>query len=152
MSSRIATQSFSVYTNTFFEVLVAILTFAPILILIYFYQALPEQIPVFLNLRGEVEVWAPRSIASVFRVPAMGANLQLICLLMKYGTVKSQRSAALPGVDQMSFDYQNRVTVLSARFWDGLRCLVGIKMAAASLEVVFMSVVGLRFLGHQPGL
>lgn len=136
------------YSNSVLEVLIAFLTVVPILVLIYFYPALPERIPVFLNLRGEVEVWAPKSLAAVLRVPAMAVDLQLICLLMKYGTVKSKMIA--PDSRSMNAEawvlHQRRVTFLTTRLWDWLRCLVAFKMAAASVEIIFMSDERMRFL------
>ena len=145
MSTIASSRTLKDYSSTPFEILLAVLTFAPIGILFYFYPALPEQIPVFLNLRGEVEVWAAKSIGSVFRVPAMAIDLQLICLLMKYGTVKSQR-AVTTEADSKTINFQTQVIGLTTRLWDWLRCLVAFKMAAASLEIVFMNIDSLRFL------
>jgi len=121
---------------------------APILILAYLYPALPELIPVFLNLRGEVQVWAAKGIVSVFRVPVMAIDLQLICLLMKYGTVKSQKKLSrVPPANAAEYlPYQRRATVLAASLWDWLRLLVAFKMAAESLYVIFVNVERLRFL------
>lgn len=147
MPTATPSQDLRDYTNIAVEILVVVLTLAPILVLLYFYPGLPDQIPVFLNFRGEAEVWAAKSVASVFRVPAMAIDTQLICLLMKYGTVRSQRiSTELKGVDEVYLDHQTRATVLAARLWDWLRCMVAFKMAAASLEVVFMSNEQVRFL------
>ena len=126
------------YSSWPFELFVALLTIAPIVILIYFYSQLPAQIPVFLGWRGEVAVWAPKSFASVFRIPAMGLDLQLICLLMKYGTVKSQTSYAVGTGDDQAIR-------LMTKLWDWLRGLAAFKTAAGSLEVV-IGLERLRFL------
>lgn len=126
-----SSKSLKNYSDLSFEILIGLLTVGPVIVLI----------PVFLNWRGEVEVWAAKSPGSVFRVPAMAIDLQLICLLMKFGTVKSWRQ-----LDGAKADYQERVTRLTTRLWDWLRCLVAFKMAAASLEPLFMSVDSLRFL------
>ena len=134
------------YSNLSIEVLVASLTFLPIVILIWFYRQLADQIPVFLNLSGEVEVWAPKSIASVFRVPAMAIDLQLICLLMKYDVVNFR------GRRIQNESHPDEITTLSARLWDWLRCLVAFKMAAASSEIVFTSVEWLKFLAKPAWL
>ena len=128
------------YSSAPFEILIGVLTFAPVVVLIVFYPQLSSRVPVFLNWSGEVEVWAPKSLASVLRVPAMAIDLQLICLLMKLGAVKSQR-----GVLEAD-TYQEKVTTLSAQLWDWLRCLIAFKMAAESLDLLFRSVESLRFL------
>ena len=134
------------YTSVTLEVVVVALTVVPILVLIYFYPRLPELIPVFMNLRGEVEVSAAKSLISVFRVPAMAIDLQLIFLLMKYGTIKSQRklSSQLTGGNQEYLEYQGRITGLTARLWDAFRLLSAFKMAAESVSVIFINDERLR--------
>ncbi len=134
-------KSLSHYSNTGFEFLIGVLTIAPVIVLMAFYSQLSSQVPVFLNWRGEVEIWATKSIGSVFRVPAMAIDLQLICFLMKYGAVKSGRD-----VKEEIAGYQERVIRITTRLWDSLRCLVAFKMAAESLELLFMSIDRLRFL------
>jgi len=134
------------YSNLSIEILVASLTLLPIFILIWFYGQLADRIPVFLNLRGEVEVWAAKSIGSVFRLPAMAIDLQLICLLMKYGVVKFKSGKV------HNESLQDEITTLTARLWDWLRCLVAFKMAAASSEIVFTSVERLKFLAKPAWL
>lgn len=130
------------YTSIPVEIIVASFSVLPIFLLIYFYPILPERIPVFLNLSGEVEVWATKSVASVFRLPAMALDLQAICLLMKYGAVRYQTT--LPAENTES--YQRRSAALSARLWDWLRCFNGVKMSAESLSILFMSDGRLHFL------
>jgi uncharacterized membrane protein len=132
------------YTKISFEILVITLSIAPILILIYFYPVLPERVPVFLNLRGEVEVWAAKSVASIFRLPAMAIDLQVLCLLMKYGVVKS--TLVLPKRDDEYWRYQERSVALYAGLWDCLRCLIAFKMSAESLDILFRSNERLHFL------
>ena len=126
------------YTSLTLEIIVAALTFFPIAVLVYLYSALPESIPVFMNLRGEVEVSAAKSVISVFRVPAMAIDLQLIFLLMKYGTIKSQRKLSST-VNQDYLQYQSRATLLTARLWDSFRVLAALKMASESVYVIFMN-------------
>src|SRR5438552_8694016 len=82
-------------TNVFFEVFILTFTVVPILVLIYFYPQLPGRIPGYLNLHGDVEVWGRKSLASVFRLPLMTVDMQMLCLLMKYGLW--QGAVAQPG-------------------------------------------------------
>jgi hypothetical protein len=132
------------YTSVPLEIFVVSLSVLPVLLLIYFYTTLPERIPVFLNLRGEVEVWAGKSLASVFRVPAMAIDLQAICLLMKYGVVQSQ--AKLAAENEGHLQYQRNATALGVRLWDWLRSFNAVKMAAESLDILFMGDERLHFL------
>lgn len=133
------------YTSIPVEILVATLSVAPVLILIYFYTVLPERIPVFLNLRGEVEVWAAKSVVSVFRVPAMAIDLQAICLLMKYGSSRSVSALPVENVEDY-LQYQRRSHALNAGLWDWLRCFIAFKMCAESLDILFMGDERLHFL------
>ena len=133
------------YASVTIEILVIVLSIAPIFLLIYDYPSLPDHIPVFLNLRGEVEKWAAKSVASVFRLPAMAIDLQLLCLLMKYAVVHAK-----PFLDDKSAEdyqqYQNTVTTLRSGLWDLLRCCVGIKMCAESLSILFLGDSRFPFL------
>ena len=85
------------YTNIWVEIFVAAFTILPFLVLAYFYPVLPERVPLFMNLNGEVAVWGGRSWLSVFRVALMAAVTQVVCLLMKYGVLQSE--VALPRED-----------------------------------------------------
>jgi hypothetical protein len=138
MSKPRPAQRLSDYTSIPLEIFIVSLSVLPVLLLIYFYPALPERVPVFLNLRGEIEVWATKSVASVFRLPVMALDLQAICLLMKYGTV--QPKSGVPGRNVEEYlQYQRRVSALSAGLWDWLRSFNAIKMCAESLDILFMS-------------
>ena len=145
MSNPRPAQRLSDYTSVAFETMLAVFSILPILLLIHFYPILPEQVPVFLNLRGEVEVWAAKSVVSVFRVPAMALDLQAICLLMKYGVVQSKSRLPAGNVEAYS-KYQRRASALGAYLWDWLRCFAAIKMSAESLDVLFMSDEQWHFL------
>ncbi|MDT4968984.1 MAG: hypothetical protein QOJ64_3721 [Acidobacteriota bacterium] len=141
MSSQSRTRRLRDYTNTSLEIVIAVLTFAPIPLLIYFYPTLPSRIPVFLNFRGEVEVSATKGVVSVFRVPLMAIDLQLICLLMKYGTAHYKpMSLAGPEV------YLNRLTTLSVGMWDWFRASIAVKMIAESISILFMGNRDMSFL------
>ena len=136
------------YTNTPFEIFVAALTALPFLALAYFYPAIPERVPLFLTLGGEVETWGSKSLLSVFRVPLMALVTQLFCLSMKYGALKSEPAAPFQGADARTAESRERYLGLWARLWDCFRCAAAIKMSAASLNTVFLSVGALGFLSR----
>ena len=127
------------YTNIPFEVFIAAFSVLPFFVLAYFYTALPERVPLFMHLNGEVAVWAEKSALSVFRVPLMAVDTQLVCLLLKYGVVQSER-AAPPAATEAEAEYRRRYVGLNAGVCDWLRCLVAFKMSAASLDTIFLSV------------
>lgn len=129
------------------ELFVAALTILPFLVLAYFYPALPERVPLFMSLDGEVAVWGAKSWLSVFRVPLMAFVTQVVCLLMKYSAL--QPEAAPPAGDAGEYArLQEQSAVLALGLWDWLRCIAALKMSAASLDTVFLSVGRLNFLSR----
>lgn len=145
MSKPLPSQRLRDYTSVPLEIFIVSLSVLPILLLSYFYPTLPQRVPVFLNLRGEVVVWANKSFASVFRLPAMALDLQAICLLMKYRMVQAKSGLPLRNVEEY-LQYQESSAALSAGLWDWLRCFSAIKMCAESLSIFFISDERLNFL------
>lgn len=135
------------YTKLPFEIFVLLLTILPFLALAYFYPVLPQRIPLFLNLRGEVVTWVGKSLLSVFRVPLLAADTQLVCLLMKYATVRSSANAPLR-VPAEETEYRKQYLRLNAGLWDWFRCLVAFKMSAASADTIFLSLDRFKFLSR----
>jgi uncharacterized membrane protein len=131
------------YTNIPFEIFIAAFTILPFFVLAYFYPALPGRVPLFMNLSGEVAVWAEKSVLSVFRVPLMAVDTQLLCLLMKYGSVHAGTVAPR---EIGAADYRKQYLGLSVGLWDWFRCLVAFKMSAASLDTILLSLERFKFL------
>jgi uncharacterized membrane protein len=135
------------YTKIPFEIFIAVFSLLPFFVLAYFYKALSDHVPLFMNLKGEVTVWAEKSVLSVFRVPLMAVVTQLICLLMKYGTIQSKRVAPLElAVEQTRF--QEHYLSLSTALWDWFRWAVAFKMSAESLDTIFLSLERFKFLSR----
>lgn len=135
------------YTSVPLEVFVAASTVLPFIALAYFYDALPRSVPLFLNLGGEPAVWAEKSVLSVFRVPLMALDTQLICLLAKYGTLKTEAARGGAGAGDDGGAGRQR-SGLSARLWDWLRCAAAFKMGASSLDTVLLGAERFRFLSR----
>ena len=138
-------QRLSEYTNIRVEIFVAAFTILPFLVLAYFYPVLPERVPLFMNLSGEVAVWGEKSWLSVFRVALMATVTQAVCLLVKYGVVQSEAARPVESVDAYARLYKQS-TILSAGLWDWFRCIAALKMSAATLDTIFLSIERLRFL------
>jgi uncharacterized membrane protein len=140
-------QSLRDYTKTPFEIFVVAFSLLPFFVLAYFYSDLPERVPAFLNLNGEVETWAEKSVITVFRVPLMAVVTQIVCLLMKYGTVQSKPIASL----ELPFEQtklQEQYLGLNAALWDWFRWAGAFKMSAASLDTIFLSLERFKFLSR----
>ena len=135
------------YTSTPFEIFIAAFSILPFLVLAYFYPALPERVPLFLSLGGEVERWAEKSMLSVFRVPLMAVVTQVVCLLMKYGAVQSKAVAPLELATGRT-KLQEQYLSLSAGLWDWFRWAVAFKMSAESLDTIFLSLERFKYLSR----
>jgi len=133
------------FTNSPFEIFIVVLTILPFLVLAYFYSALPDHVPLFLKLNGEVALWAKKSVLSVFRVPLMAVVTQIVCLLMKYGPVQSSASYEI-SIDLARFHEQS--LRLNAGLWDWFRWTVAFKMSAESVDTVFLSLERFKFLSR----
>jgi uncharacterized membrane protein len=129
------------YSSIPLEILVVTFSLLPFLVLAYFYPALPDRVPLFLNLSGEVESWTQKSLLSVFRVPLIAVVMQVVCLLMKYGVVQSQ--ATVPA----SIDVGEFLS-LNAGLWDWFRWTIALKMIAESLDTIFLSLDRFKFLSR----
>ena len=135
------------YTNIPFEIFIAALSILPFFVLAYFYSVLPNSVPLFMKLNGEVAVWAEKSLVSVFRVPLMAVVTQVVCLLMKYGTVQSTAVAPFEiAIEQTKL--QEQYLSLNAGLWDWFRWTVAFKMSAESLDTIFLSLERFKFLSR----
>jgi uncharacterized membrane protein len=65
----------------------------------------------------------------------MAVDMQMLCLLMKYGLW--QGGVVRPA--QTAGTYAKESLKLSSRLWDWLRALVAFKLGASSLEVIFLT-------------
>jgi uncharacterized membrane protein len=127
------------YTNTPFEIFIAVFTILPFFLLAYFYSVLPDRVPLFMHLNGEVAEWARKSAISVFRVPLMAVIMQIVCLLMKYGTIQSSSAAHIElGLEQARLREQS--LNLNASLWDWFRLAAAFKMIAESINTIFLSL------------
>ena len=137
-TSSVPPQPLRQYTKIPFEIFVAVFSIAPFFVLVYFYSALPDHVPLFMKLNGEVEVWGQKTVLSVFRVPLMAVVTQVVCLLMKYGTTQVNAETKL----------QEQYLGLNADLWDWLRWAVAFKMSAESLDTIFLSLEPFKFLAR----
>ena len=133
--------------NIPFEVFIAAFSILPFFVLAYFYPVLPDRVPLFMRLNGEVAVWAEKSPLSVFRVPLMAVVTQAVCSLMRYGT--GQPAAAAPlGLAVEQTKLREQYLRLNARLWDWFRWAVAFKMSAESLNTIFLSLERFKSLSR----
>lgn len=130
---------FREHTNDGLELIIVALTLLPFLALIFFYPRLTERIPEYLSLNGEVAVWGHKSFFSVFRLPLMALDLQILCLLMKYGVWQGS-ATRYPEDAERSATYRKESIKLSLNLWDWFRVFIAIKLGASSIEIIFYSI------------
>ena len=135
------------YTSIPFEIFIVAFSVLPFLMLVYFYTALPERVPMFMNLSGEVEKWAAKTMLSVFRVPLMAVVFQVVCLLMKYGSIPS-RLVAAHEMDTHTTQRFEHYLNLNAGLWDWFRWAIAVKMMAESLDTIFLSLQRFQYLSR----
>ena len=135
------------YTSIPFEIFIVTFNLLPFIVLAYFYPALPQRLPLYLNLSGEVETWVEKSLLSVFRVPLIAVVMQVVCLLMKYGVVQLQ-SIAPPNIDIGRTKLLEQLLKLNAGLWDWFRWSIAFKMIAESLDTIFLSLERFKFLSR----
>ncbi len=134
-------------TNIKFEIFIVAFTILPFFMLAYFYSILPERVPLFLTLTGDVETWAEKNVVSVFRVPLLAVVMQTACLLMRYGTLQAGALASFEAGSEQS-KLQQRYLRLNAGLWDWFRWTIAFKMIAESLSTIFLSLDRFKFLAQ----
>jgi len=134
-------------TNIKFEIFILALTILPFFLLAYFYSLLPERVPEFLTLTGEVETWAEKGVIAVFRVPLLAVVTQIVLLLMRYGTLQSGALVSFQVVSEQS-KLQQQYLHFSAGLWDWFRWTAAFKMLAESLSTIFLSLERFKFLAR----
>jgi uncharacterized membrane protein len=135
MSPHSPPAGFRSHTNVLVELFIATLVLLPFLVLIYCYPSLPDRIPEYLNLNGEVAVWGPKSWFSVFRLPLMALDLQVLAMFMKYGLW--QKYAMQPQQPSETLASKSLRLLDGAVEW--LRAMVAIKLFVSSIEVIFLT-------------
>lgn len=141
------TQPLRELTNIKFEIFIVAFTILPFLMLACFYSLLPERVPQFLTLTGEVETWARKSVLSVFRVPLLAVVMQMACSLMRYGTLQARALASLVLASEQA-KLQEQYLRLNAGLWDWFRLIIAFKMSAESLSTIFLSLERFKSLAR----
>jgi len=75
--------------------LAAIISIIPFPVLAIFYKTIPGQVPLFVDLAGNLTIMTTKSILSVFRLPVMGLMIQVICVAMYLTRFSSTRRSKI---------------------------------------------------------
>jgi uncharacterized membrane protein len=144
-ASSLKTRRLADYTNLALEITIAVLTVAPVLLLVYYYPQLPERIPVHWNWRGEADEWARKSYFAVFSLAAMLCYMQGLLLAVKHGVLGVKMT--LPAEHtEVYLGLKEEALALTVRFMDWMRLLLCILLGGLAANIAFSAVEHLRFL------
>lgn len=141
-ASSVRARSLGDYTAAWLEVSVVLLTVVPFLLLGHFYPQLPERVPVHWNFRGVADAWAPKSFSTVFFMPALGAYVQALFIVLKRDIAHAKMT--LPATNTEAY-LRGKESFLrtNMRLLDWARACVAAVFFAAALMTVFTCLPGL---------
>jgi len=139
VASSLKTRRLSDYTSTAFEVAIAVLLVAPLVMLICSYHLLPERIPWHMGSRGEIDGWLVKSIASIFCLPILLLYVQGWFLLVKHGSI--QGTMTLPAEHTEEFlRHKEEAFRLGMRLLDWLRVIFAVPLLFIVPLLIFRTV------------
>jgi uncharacterized membrane protein len=144
-ASSLKTRRLADYTNLTLEIIIVVLTIAPVLLLVYYYPQLPERIPMHWNWKGEPDEWARKSYFAVFSLAAMLVYMQGLLLAVKQGVLGVKMT--LPA--EHTEDYlrlKEEALALTVKYMDWMRLLLCILLGSLASNIAFSAVEHLRFL------
>lgn len=123
------------FTNPTVEVLAALLTLLPFVLLAAFYRELPARVPMHWDITGRPDGWAEKSIVAVFAVPLVGLYMQGLALLVKHGLLTVRASVTRELADRQRAAHE-RYLRLTMQLLDWIRVTTALLLAAISLGTI----------------
>lgn len=132
-------------TKKILIILSVIITISPFVLLPVFYDSIPQQVPVFVDMKGNPTLMTDKSYFSVFRLPLMGIMTQVICFTMfsvklKYGRQKNQLlwlSVSFLATLKMSITSMEVLIYENPETLNLLRTIVWVAICIAVVSIVF---------------
>ncbi|MBV9209996.1 MAG: DUF1648 domain-containing protein [Acidobacteria bacterium] len=144
-ATPLQTRRLADYTHPLLEALVLLLTIAPTVVLIYYYPALPERVPVHWGLNGQPDRWTRKSFSTVFFLPVLMTYLQSWFLLLKYDLVHAKMT--LPAEQaEIYLKFKEQLIVSSLRMMDWVRGLLAALLGIVSMLILLTTIEPLRHL------
>jgi uncharacterized membrane protein len=142
-ATPLQTRSLAEYTHVALEALIVLLVIAPTVVLIYYYPALPERVPVHWGVHGEPNGWARKTLSTVFFLPVLATYLQGWFLLLKYDLVHAKMT--LPAEQAETYlKYKEQLIVASMRMMDWVRGLAAFMLGLVSTFILLTTIESLR--------
>lgn len=126
-----------------------ILTISPFILLPILYDSIPQQVPAFVDIKGNPTLMMNKSIFSVFRLPLMGIMTQIACYTMYSVKLECEKennqllwiSVSFLAALKMSFTSMEVLIYNNSEMLNVFRIIV--------LIVVCIAVVGIVFYGYS---
>lgn len=119
------------------DILVAVLTFAPIVAALIVYPDLPGHVPIHFNARGEADRWTGKSYLSVLFPVGIACFLQILLMLMVYDIAAD--TERVKGKDEESAA-RRKLLGSTNGLLQPLRLGIGALFALVSLNITAMAM------------
>ncbi len=131
------------YTSVLHEIVAAVATIAPVILLAAVYPLLPDPVPVHWDARGRADGWAAKSMLTVFFLPALGFYMQLLFLVLKRDLVHAKMT--LPAEHTIEYAQgKERLLLANLRIIDWARVFIGVLFFVICLMTAASGVEVLR--------
>ncbi|MDQ3818383.1 MAG: DUF1648 domain-containing protein [Acidobacteriota bacterium] len=144
-ASSLKTRRLRDYTNLALEVVVIALTIAPVLVLIYYYPALPERLPTHWDWKGDPDQWTRKSYFSVFSLGALLIYLQGLLLTIKHGLLGVKMTLPAEHTEEY-LRLKEEMLGTTLTLMDRVRLSLGILLGGLTANIAFSAIDNLRFL------
>ena len=146
-ASSLATRKLGDYTTLPLEAVLTVAVAVPALALVYYYNVLPEMIPLRWDLQNNPVRWAPKNLISVFFLPALSLYIQAIFILLKKDMVGAKMM--LPAAQADTFlvfkEHLHRTCMATM---DAFRLFTALLFGTLSLNIIFTTLEQWRFMRH----
>jgi uncharacterized membrane protein len=144
IAASIKAREFADYTSIALEAAIALMTFAPISLLIYYYPSLPERIPWHMNTGGQLDASMGKSLYSVFCIPILILYAQGWFLLVKHGLVRATMTLPTAHTERY-LKYKEESFELGLKLLDWLRLIFAVPLSFIAPLIIFRTVEMIQF-------
>ncbi len=144
-ATALKTRHLSDYTSLALEVMVVLLTIAPVLVLVYYYPQLPSRIPAHWNWRGQPDRWTEKSYHAVFSLAAMLVYMQGLLLFIKHGLLSVKMTLPAEHTEEY-LNLKEEMLAQTVKLLDWTRICLGILLGSITVNIVFSAIERLHFL------
>lgn len=142
-ATPLQTRRLADYTHIALEVLIVLLVIAPTVVLIYYYPAVSERVPVHWGLNGQPDRWARKTFSTVFFLPILATYMQGWFVLLKYDLVHAKMT--LPAEQaEIYLKHKEQLIVATMRMMDWVRGLIAFLLGLVSIFTLLTTIETLR--------